>query len=66
MTSNKKQLLYEELVIKDKFSEHKSKIFNNRTLNFVRKGTNPTFGEFELMGLKSNPEVNNPDLLFVL
>lgn len=57
MTSIHTGLIYEDLMIKDSFSEKRSRLFNNKTLNLVRKGKNRTFGDFELMNLKNNPEV---------
>lgn len=59
MTSMREGLQYENLVISDTFKNRHSKLFNSKTLTFLRKGNNKTFGDFELMTLKRDPEVIN-------
>lgn len=57
MTPSRYGLIYEDLTTPSIFTGRRSKIFSKKTLNFLRKGTNATFGEFELMNLKQNSEV---------
>lgn len=63
MASSRHGLIFEDLMIKSNFLEHHSNVFNRKTLNLLRKGTNAIFGEFELMNLKKNPEVSKFQIL---
>ena len=54
----KKPIIFEEIITDGIWRDSRSTIFTSKHLKHVRKAHNATFGEFHLVCLRTNPEVN--------